>query len=337
MPSFWLMSGNDVMDGASSNNSVQYGGPAPIVSVIIPTMRRPDLLRRALRTVLDQTCQSFEIIVVIDGPDSDTVRALQAETDARIRVFKNAQPLGAGRARNIGVAKANGRYVAFLDDDDEWLPAKLEEQLSLAGGRDDVLVTCLSKVIRPQGIEIWPSTIYDNTRPFDEYLFDRRKPFAGDAFIQSSSQFLSRDLFQRSPFPERSPHDDWEFVIRLACGLHIRVETVPSVLVVHYVGAQAQSLSNKDAWKASLAWIAGMRQVMTPRAYGGFCLGVVGPRAASERDYKAIFPILSEAFRNGAPRALTVLFFIVVWLIPEDVRKRIRLSIQRRKSHAAAE
>jgi glycosyltransferase involved in cell wall biosynthesis len=324
------------MNGAGNDLLVQDAKTPPIVSVIIPTIRRPDLLQRALRTVIEQTCQSFEIIVVIDGPDPATVRALQAETDDRIRVFSNKQSLGAGHARNFAVAQARGRYVAFLDDDDEWLPAKLEEQLNLAGGRDDVLITCLSKVIRPQGVEIWPSTIYDNRRSFDEYLFDRRKPFAGDAFIQSSSQLMSRALFHRSPFPEHSPHDDWEFVIRLACGLHVRVETVPRVLVLHYINEQTQSLSNKDAWKASLVWLAGMRTVMTPRAYGGFCLGVVGPRAASERDYAAFLPIFWEAFRNGAPRAVTVIFFIVVWLIPGDVRKRIRLSMQKRKSHAAA-
>ena len=328
---------NDLMSGAGHDHLARDVMAQPIVSVIIPTLRRPDLLRRALRTVLDQTWQSFEIIVVVDGPDPATMRALQAETDVRIKVFSNAQSLGAGYARNFGVAQASGRYVAFLDDDDEWLPLKLEEQLNLAGGRDDVLVTCLSNVIRPQGVEIWPSTIYDNKRSFDEYLFDRSKPFAGDAFIQSSSQLLSRALFHRSPFPEHSPHDDWEFVIRIACGLQVRVETVPRVLVLHYISPKAQSLSNKDAWKASLVWIAGMKAVMTPRAYGGFCLGVIGPRAASERDYAAILPILWEAFRNGAPRALTVVFFIVVWLIPADVRQRIRLSMRNRKSHAAAE
>ena len=325
------------MNGVSNDNFAHDAKVPPIVSVIIPTIHRPELLQRALRTVLEQTCQSFEIIVVVAGPDPDTMGVLQAKMDPRIKVFGNAQPLGAGRARNFGVAQASGRYVAFLDDDDEWLPAKLEEQLNLAGGRDDVLVTCLSSVVRPQGTEVWPSTIYDNGRPFDEYLFDRRKPFAGDAFIQSSSQLLSKVLFQKAPFPEHSPHDDWEFVIRLACGLHVRVETVPRILVLHYIGARAQSLSNKDTWTASLAWIASMRTVVTPRAYGGFCLGVVGPRAASERDYGAILPILWEAFRNGTPRVLTVMFFIVVWVIPDNVRKHIRLSMQRHKSHAAEE
>jgi GT2 family glycosyltransferase len=331
------MPGTDVTNAPGDPSHAQDAAMLPIVSVIIPTIRRPDLLARALRSVFDQTCRAFEIIVVIDGPDPETVLVVQAAADPRLKVFSNAHPLGAGGARNFGVAQAIGRYIAFLDDDDEWLPTKLEEQLALAGGRDDVLVTCLSRVIRPQGVEIWPTTIYDNTGPFDEYLFDRRQFFAGDAFIQSSSQLMSRALYQRSPFPVHSPHDDWEFVIRLACTLHARVETVPNVLVLHYIGAQAQSLSNRDAWKASLAWIAGMRTVMTPRACSGFCLGVIGPRAAGERDYGAILPILGEALRSGAPRARALMVFIAVWLMPGDLRKRVRLSIQSRKSHAAAQ
>ena len=308
----------------------------PDVSVIIPTIRRADLLGRALRSVYGQTFQAFEIIVVVDGPDPETMRMLELETGRLIRVFNNLQALGAGRARNLGAAHARGRYVAFLDDDDEWLPRKLERQMERMASREDVLVTCLSRVVRPQGVEIWPTTIFDNRQPFDEYLFDRREAFAGSSFIQTSSQLLSRALYNRSPFPENSPHDDWEFAIRLACVLHVRVETVDDVLVVHHAGAQGHSLSRQDAWKASLMWAKGLKTVMTPRAYGCFCLGVVGPRAASERDYKAILPILSEAFRNGTPRTLSVLFFIGVWLVPENARKWLRLSLRRGGMHAPA-
>jgi glycosyltransferase involved in cell wall biosynthesis len=300
----------------------------PLVSVIIPTIRRPQLLLRAIRSVLAQTLRDFEVIVVVDGPDAETAHALALETDARISVIQHPRSLGAGRSRNAGVAQASGRFVAFLDDDDEWLPEKLEKQVRLAGDRDDVLVICRSRVITPQGIEEWPTTLYDNARPFDAYMFDKRRPFAGGAFIQTSSQLLPRALYLRSPFPENSPHDDWEFVLRLACQLHVRIETVPDVLVIHYIGGPAPSLSDKDAWKASLAWLIGMRPIMTRRAYSGFCLGVVGPRAAKERDFSAILPLLGHAFRHGAPRAVLLMFFVAVWLLPQDVRKRLRVSLR---------
>jgi glycosyltransferase involved in cell wall biosynthesis len=302
--------------------------PQPVVSVIIPTIGRPELLRRALRSVLSQSFAQFEIIVIIDGPDDATIAAMHAETDPRIRFICNAQPQGAGRSRNRGVAEARGRFVAFLDDDDEWLSEKLAMQIALIDSREDVLVTCLTRVIRPQGSEIWPVSIYDNAQSFDEYLFDRRQMFAGSAFIQTSSQFLSRSLALRSPFPENSTHDDWEFVLRLACAMKIRIETVSAVLVNHYI-VQASSLSTRDSWKASLVWVRGLQKLMTRRAYGGFCLGVLGPRAAKERAYAAILPILREAYRRGAPRFPSLLFFILVWMVPEDARKRLRLLVNR--------
>jgi glycosyltransferase involved in cell wall biosynthesis len=307
----------------------------PLVSVIIPTIRRPKLLLRAIRSVLSQTLRELEVIVVVDGPDAETIAALDTEPDVRIRVINNARPLGAGRSRNGGVAQASGRFVAFLDDDDEWLPEKLEKQVQLAGDRDDVLVICRSRVITPQGAEEWPTTLYDNVQPFDDYMFDKRRPFAGSSFIQTSSQMLPRALYLKSPFPEKSPHDDWEFVLRLACQLHVRIETVPDVLVIHYIGGPAPSLSTKDAWKASLAWLIGMRPLLTRRAYSGFCLGVVGPRAARERDFSAIWLLLSQAFRYGSPRAVLLLFFVSVWLLPQDVRKRVRLLLQGRSGYAA--
>lgn len=308
---------------------------APIVSVIIPTIRRPDLLLRAIHSVLSQTLQDLEVIVVVDGPDPATIATLQNVTDARVRVISNPHALGAGRSRNAGVAQASGRYVAFLDDDDEFLPEKLEKQVRVAENHGNVLVTCISRVITPFGADVWPTTIFDNTQPFDDYLFVKTGPFVGASFIQTSSQLLPRSLYLRAPFPEASPHDDWEFVIRLTRQMQARVETVPEILVVHYMNGQAGSLSNKDAWKASLTWLVGMRAIMTRRAYSGFCLGVVGPRAAKERDYKAIVPLLWQAFRHGAPSGLLLLFFVAVWLIPEESRKRLRASLRRGRNGEA--
>ncbi len=300
---------------------------SPLVSVIIPTIHRPGLLLRAIRSVLSQTVRDLEVIVVIDGHDPSTAEAVCSEEDVRIRVVNNPSSLGAGRSRNRGVACASGRFVAFLDDDDEWLPNKLEKQVKQAAGRDDVLVTCISRVVTPEGTYAWPTTIYDNARPFDEYLFVKQGPFSGASFIQTSSQFLSRSLYLRSPFPESSPHDDWEFVMRLALQMRARIETVPDVLVIHYMGSQGASLSNKDAWKASLNWLISMRPIMTRGAYSGFCLGVVAPRAAKEKDYTAILPLLWQALRHGAPNAVLLSFFVAVWLIPEHARRRVRLAI----------
>jgi len=98
----------------------------PVVSVIIPTHNRRQLLIRALRSVLDQSFQDFEIIVVDDFGASEDCGQL----DSRIQYerFDSGGYPGASRNRGIGISR--GRYIAFLDDDDLWLPGKLEKQVS---------------------------------------------------------------------------------------------------------------------------------------------------------------------------------------------------------------
>src|SRR3989338_3645537 len=105
-------------------------GHMPKVSVIIPTSNRPELLPRAIRSVLDQTFQDFEIITVDYGQVISAQEAVGQLNESRIRYIKNDRLLGGGGTRNKGASIATGEYLAFLDDDDEWLPFKLEEQVA---------------------------------------------------------------------------------------------------------------------------------------------------------------------------------------------------------------
>ena len=101
------------------------------VSVIIPTHNRAELLRQAIASVLGQSFQDFEIVIVDDASTDDTLGATASFNDVRIRYFRNPQNRGESASRNAGLARANGDYIAFLDDDDVWLPRKLEAQVNL--------------------------------------------------------------------------------------------------------------------------------------------------------------------------------------------------------------
>lgn len=103
----------------------------PSVSVIIPTYNREQTLGRAIQSVLNQTFQDFEIIVVDDGSTDGTRAIVEGFCDARIRYLRHEQNRGAATARNTGIRAARGAYLAFLDSDDEWLPEKLSEQIAL--------------------------------------------------------------------------------------------------------------------------------------------------------------------------------------------------------------
>ena len=104
-----------------------------LVSVVIPTRNRRDRLERAIKSAKVQTWPTIEIIVVDDASSDGTQLFLQKRVseDARVQVVRNEVPRGGGGARNQGVAVARGQYIAFLDDDDTWLPEKLAEQVAL--------------------------------------------------------------------------------------------------------------------------------------------------------------------------------------------------------------
>ena len=103
----------------------------PRVSVIIPTYNRADLLPRAVNSVLSQTFTDHEIIIVDDCSSDNTQEMIATLPDPRINPIRHDQNRGQSATINTGIANARGEYIAFLDDDDEWLPAKLEGQVPI--------------------------------------------------------------------------------------------------------------------------------------------------------------------------------------------------------------
>lgn len=100
-----------------------------LVSVVIPTRDRPELLARAISTVVSQTYRSLEILIVDDASERDVKSVVDDCQDDRIKLLRHEVRRGGSAARNTGIHHSSGHYVAFLDDDDEWFPEKIELQL----------------------------------------------------------------------------------------------------------------------------------------------------------------------------------------------------------------
>src|SRR5215471_11045546 len=107
---------------------------SPAISVVIPSRQRPPMLLKCVESVLAQTWQDLEIIVVLDGDTAGSAELLRSHFygEPRIRILESAERQGASVARNRGVQAARGKWIAFQDDDDTWLPEKLEKQMARA-------------------------------------------------------------------------------------------------------------------------------------------------------------------------------------------------------------
>lgn len=103
----------------------------PRVSVVIPTYRRPKLLAAAIQSVLSQTYQDFDIVVVDDASGDNTEEVVRSFSDPRIRYIAHKHTWRVAAARNTGVLNSEGEIIAFLDDDDEWEEDKLKRQVAL--------------------------------------------------------------------------------------------------------------------------------------------------------------------------------------------------------------
>ena len=127
----------------------------PLVSAIITTKNRADLLPRAIESVLNQTYKNLELIVVDDGSDDSTPEVIaDYQKEHGIILIQNKKSLGACRARNQGIERAQGEFVAGLDDDDEWLPDRI---LVLLENYDDAFacITSNDRIVSSKKSLVW--------------------------------------------------------------------------------------------------------------------------------------------------------------------------------------
>jgi glycosyltransferase involved in cell wall biosynthesis len=127
----------------------------PIISVIIPVFDRASVLVNAIKSILEQSFQEFEIIVVDDGSRDRTAAAVLgiAQTEPRIRCLRHKANRGAQAARNTGIRAAFGEWIAFCDSDDTWLPHSLDVRMAAAGSRNAQVVHAGGFVLRIEEAE----------------------------------------------------------------------------------------------------------------------------------------------------------------------------------------
>ena len=301
--------------------------PNPLVSVIIPTFKRPALVLQAVNSAVKQTISDLEIIVVIDGGDSATHAALESLSLPQLRLLPLEEQVGGSRARNEGVVIARGEWIAFLDDDDLWLPQKLEQQLAAARASNcsDPIVACKVVAQTPGGEVVWPRKL--PSEPLSEYLLARDTWTQGEGLLQTSTLLVTRRLLKKVTFEDGlRKHQDWDWILRAVREPGVRIEFVDEPLAIWNLRESAGGVSRKLDWQASLTWIRDRRELVTRRAYAGFIATQIASQAARQRQWKAFLPLLSEMFRIGRPKAIDMFLLLGMWFVPPSLRERLRSS-----------
>lgn len=203
----------------------------PNVSVIIPTYNRAHLLGRAIRSVLNQTYQDFELIIVDDGSSDNTDELVKSFDDIRIRYLKHKKNRGGAAARNTGIKAAKGKYIAFQDSDDEWLPEKLEKQMKVfedAPPEVGVVYTGFYRLQNGKKTYIPSSKV----NPKEGYIFNS---LLKGNFVTTQAVLVKRECFDKAGiFDENLPRlQDWELFLRISRHYHFKFINEPLVIAYH--------------------------------------------------------------------------------------------------------
>lgn len=223
----------------------------PQVSVIILTRNRPQFLVKAIQSVLNQTFTDFEVIIVDDASTDETLKVIQSFQDRRIIAIRHEVNKGESGSRNAGVKMAKGEFIAFLDDDDEWLPQKLELQVAMFQKGNEKLGGVYT------GFYKWDIT---KEKIIGEFLPKRRGDIADDMFVRNWVGTPSTVVVKKKCLQDVGVFDeslvygpDWDMWIRIA--QKYEFDCIMAPLVKYGIHQQQMSTNYRQ-------WILGTERIL---------------------------------------------------------------------------
>jgi glycosyltransferase involved in cell wall biosynthesis len=237
------------------------------ISVVIPTFNRSHLLTRAIGSVLNQTHPATEIIVVDDASLDDT--------SARIAEYAGAVPLiytrlerngGGGVARNAGIRKAIGHYIAFLDSDDSWAPDHLRILLETAAVQAGHFAVASSALVQGRKTRVLPGRRYPQARSIAAKL---HFVTTAELAFQTSTMMMPRATALEFLFdPHLRRYQDWDLVFRLIEN-NVALTLLPRATTIYHP-AKAGNISSTRSNLPSLRFIAKHRSMMSRKTMARF-------------------------------------------------------------------
>jgi glycosyltransferase involved in cell wall biosynthesis len=274
------------------------------VSVVIPTTGRASL-RQAITSALEQTRPVLEVIVV-----ADTAGELDLVDDPRVHVERVGPGAGGNVARQHGISCAQGSLIALLDDDDEWMPEKLEAQLkaveALPPG-DPWLVSCRLLAWREGGEDadehVLPAKPHDESLDLTRYLLRRSGIRRGQGMAQASTLLFPKYIADEVPFdPKLKFHQDLSWLLSVAAHYpNLRFVQLAAPLVRFRLSATSLSAGITPA--KSRQWIVENTRSADAVSRGDFLLTQPVVLARRRGEPTEILKSMRQAFTVGRPSA----------------------------------
>jgi len=212
-------------------------------SIIMPTYNRGHIIKSAIESVINQTCQNWELIIVDDGSTDKTSEVISGIADSRIRYIQCEENVGSNHARNIGAEKSSGKYLAFLDSDNQWQKNYLESQLGVlqngAASVDVVFARCI--IAGSWGYVVFPHNLYAELLSNEKII----KCALYNSVFDMNVVCMKRVIWEQSEkFDEKIFQlQDWEYFLRVLVQGKYQFKFNNAVLCDNYL--QQDSISNK--------------------------------------------------------------------------------------------
>lgn len=290
-----------------------------MVSVVVSTYNRSDLIGETIRSILDQTHQNIELIIVDDGSTDNTREVVESFSNRRIKYIYTDNWGGPARPRNIGIREAKGDYIAFCDSDDYWDLRKLEVQLRHFD--DDIIG------VGSSAINVGNLTFHRCRKKIDhDYILDFNELLRGKTTPLSSLVICNENLL----FDENEGLkfvEDFEFKLRMTYETNKKIKVISEPLIFYRIHAENESADIKKAENIFNVYnkykeLMSEKQIAKCYYKSYLGLGIKSLRSGNQKakDY------FVQAFQYADIRRKCLLFLVVVFSkFPRILRDRMLL------------
>ena len=293
-----------------------------LVSAIITTYKRPiNILRRAISSILSQTYQNIELIVINDNPDdialSKEIGDMLLTIAPHATYIVNEKNIGASNSRNIGIQKSNGKYIAFLDDDDEWMPSKIESQYNEIIAEPNIGLVHGNFMLESPNYSKMVKVIHPKN-PLKELV---KLNYIGSTSIPLINCSIARKVGGFDPSLRMG--EDYDLWIRIAS--ISKIKYVNKLLIKYYVSNDSTfRFNHKNRVLAQHVWNKKYEKIFEKYKFArcyGLNMGAIRTITNGKKDFRAYFAIKKMAIKLQPFNLFNYIF--LPWMFAQELKWKI--------------